>query len=236
MKHVLVTGAGTGIGRATAIKFAKKGYKLTLFGRTAKTLSEVADVTGANYFLVDVSNEEEVKSGISSAIEQNGDISILINNAGAAISAPLHRTDLAIWNSMIGVNLTGVYLCTRYALESLKKSSDSSIVNIASTSGLIGYKYVTAYCAAKHGVIGFTKALALEGIRVNAICPGYTDTALYRDSIKRAAKKTGKSERQVENEFLGGKKLISPDDVASLVLEVSEDQSLNGQIKVIGDL
>lgn len=236
MKHVLITGAGTGIGRATAIAFAEKGYKLSLFGRTENTLKETAKITAGDYFVVDVSNEEDVKLGVSQAINKNGDLSILINNAGAAISAPLQRTEREIWDNMMGVNLTGVYLCTRYALSSLKKTTDSNIVNISSTAGLIGYKYVTAYCAAKHGVIGFTKALALEGIRVNAICPGYTDTALYRDSIRRASEKTGKSESQVEKEFLGDKKLISPSDVAKLVLEVALDASINGEIKVIGDL
>lgn len=237
MKHVLVTGAGTGIGRATAIRFSKNGYKLSLFGRTKETLEEVSQLIKSNYFIVDVSNEESVRKGILSAIDNQGDIDILINNAGAARSAPLHRTDRELWDDMIGVNLTGVYLCTRYSLDSLRKTK-GSIVNISSTAGLIGYKYVTAYCAAKHGVLGFTKALSLEetDVRVNAICPGYTDTALFRDSIKRASEKTGKSEIQVEREFLGDKKLISPDDVAKLVVDVAEDPSLNGEYKVIGDL
>lgn len=240
MKHVLVTGAGTGIGRATAIRFASRGYKLSLFGRTKSTLEEVSKATGGNFYVVDVSNEEEVRSGVSSAIKNLGDISILVNNAGAAESAPLSRTDKSLWDKMIGVNLTGVYLCTKYSLDSLKTIGASSIVNISSTAGVVGYKYVTAYCAAKHGVLGFTKALALElegsGVTVNAVCPGYTDTALYRDSIARASKKTGKSEAQVEREFLGDKRLISPDEVALLVDEIAHDRTLNGQHKIIGDL
>lgn len=237
MTHVIITGAGSGIGEATARRLAKRGFSLSLFGRNEVALERVAKDTNAKIFKVDVTNDEEVKEGFKSAVSANGEISILINNAGAAESAPLSKTDRTLWDRMIGVNLTGVYLCTRESLSYL--SQDGLILNISSTAGLAGYKYVTAYCAAKHGVIGFSKALSEEfkgtKRRVNVICPGYTDTALFRDSVKNASKKTGRSEEEIKKEFLNSARLISPDDVAKVVEKFCDNNELIGEIEVIGD-
>ncbi len=237
MTHVVITGAGSGIGEATARRLAKRGFSMSLFGRNIDSLKRVAEDTNSKFFKVDVTNEEEVKEGLKEAVSANGEISILINNAGAAESAPLSKTDRKLWDRMLGVNLTGVYLCTRESLIYL--TQDGLILNISSTAGLTGYKYVTAYCAAKHGVIGFSKALSEEfkgtKRRVNVICPGYTDTALFRDSIKKTSEKTGRSEEEIKKEFLKNAKLITPDDVAKVVENFCDEKVLNGEVKVVGD-
>jgi NAD(P)-dependent dehydrogenase (short-subunit alcohol dehydrogenase family) len=150
---------------------------------------------------------------------------ILVNNAGQAESAPFHRTDPALWQRMIAANLTGTYLCCRAALPAMIERRHGRIVNIASTAGLKGYAYVTAYCAAKHGVVGLTRALAQEtaktGVTVNAVCPGYTDTDMVADSARRIAAKTGRGEDEARAELARGNpqgRLIKPEEVAATVL------------------
>src|SRR6185295_14629576 len=126
-----------------------------------------------------------------------GPVTILVNNAGQARSAPLHVGDESLWNEMLAVNLGGVYRCIRCVLPDMLEAGRGRIINIASTAGLTGYPYVTAYCAAKHGVIGLTRALALETARcdvtVNAVCPGYTDTDMVGEAVLNIVRKTGKS-------------------------------------------
>lgn len=245
--HAIITGGGKGIGAAIAKCLARQGSKVSILGRTESTLKETADDIIKNggiaqYFIVDVTNEESIKAGIDSAIKRFGEVTFLINNAGAAETAPVLKMDNALWDRMIAVNLTSVFLCTKHALPSLKKSQDARIVNISSTAGVTGYQYVAAYCAAKHGVIGFTKALAKElsdsNITVNAICPGYTDTDLFRDSVTRAASKTGKSKDEIKDAFLKtvpGSKLITPEEIASSVVWLCDKNQgkITGQAIVI---
>lgn len=245
--HAIITGGGKGIGAAIAKSLSHAGAKVSLFGRTEKTLKDTADQIikdggKAQWFVVDVTDEASIQKGIESAIKSFGEINFLINNAGAAESAPLIKTEKSLWDQMISVNLTSVFLCTKHALSSLKKTKDARIVNISSTAGVTGYQYVSAYCAAKHGVIGFTKAMSKElsdsNITVNAICPGYTDTDLFKDSVTRAATKTGRSKDEIREAFLKtipGSKLIQPLEIASSVVWLCDKKQgkITGQSIVI---
>lgn len=138
---------------------------------------------------VDVTSADSVAVAFAAARER-GFIDILVNNAGQAEAAPFAKTDLALWQRMLDVNLTGVFLCTQEVLPAMIERRSGRIVNVASTAGQVGYAYVAAYCAAKHGVIGLTRSLALEvatrGVTVNAVCPGYTETGLLEQSIERS--------------------------------------------------
>jgi 3-hydroxybutyrate dehydrogenase len=224
-QHAVVTGGGSGIGAATAEALIRSGARVTLMGRDAarldaqravlSTLGEVACVS------VDVGNE----AAVAAAFEQAGAVDLLINNAGQAQAAPFAHTDMALWQRMLDVNLTGVFLCTRAVLPGMLERGAGRIVNIASTAGQIGYAYVAAYCAAKHGVIGLTRALALEvatkGITVNAVCPGYTETELLRASLDQITSKTSRSEQEARSILLRHNpqnRFVAPEEVANAAL------------------
>lgn len=234
-KHAIITGGGTGIGAAIADKLTELGANVTLMGRRLDVLDKKAsELSGARAITVDVSNEESVKQ----ALDEAGDYDILINNAGFAESAPANRTSLDHWEKTISINLTGVFLCSKHAVDMLRKKSYGRIITIASTAGLTGYGYVSAYCAAKHGAIGFTKSLALEMARtsttVNAVCPGYTETAILSDTIANIVGKTGCSEEQAKEQLLADnpqKKFIQPNEVANITAALcfTESNSITGQ-------
>jgi NAD(P)-dependent dehydrogenase (short-subunit alcohol dehydrogenase family) len=173
----------------------------------------------------DVTNEVDVGAAFAEARQTFGPVAILINNAGAADSAPFLRTSLELFQRMLDVNLIGTFLCSRAALPDMLEAGFGRIVNVASIAGLKGAAYVSAYCAAKHGVVGLTRALALEtatkGITVNAVCPSYTDTDMVRDAIANIAQKTGRNTEQAEAELVGKNpqgRLIRPEEVAATVL------------------
>ncbi len=229
-QHAVITGGGRGIGAAIALELARLGADLTLLGRTPATLERLSHVLGRDYSIrvshavADVTDQSAIDQALATAAETLGPPHMLVNNAGAAESAPFKRTDTDLWRRMIDVNLTGVYHCTHAALPFMLAAGYGRIVNVASTAGHTGYAYVTAYCAAKHGVIGLTRALALEtareGITVNAVCPGYTETEMTAETIRNIAEKTGRSDESTRAELTKTNpqgRLVRPEEVARAV-------------------
>lgn len=226
-RHAVVTGASRGIGAAIAHMLAAEGASLTLMGRSLAPLQDLAlQLPGIGHaaVAVDVSDAASVGRGFEQARAALGPVAILVNNAGQAESAPFGKTSLELWRQMLDVNLTGTFLCTQAALPDLLGAGWGRVVNVASTAGLTGYAYVSAYVAAKHGVVGLTRALALElarkGITVNAVCPGYTETDILKDSIARIVAKTGRSEAEARAEFSAGNpqgRIVQPEEVADAV-------------------
>jgi len=225
-KHALVTGGSRGIGRAVAAALARAGAEVTVVGRSEAALREaVAAGDAAGCLVADVTDAQAVARQVSAAQAVRGPIAILINNAGSVESGPFGKLDPAAFAAMWNVHVMGAVHATRAVLPGMVERGYGRIVNIASTAGLKGYAYVSAYCAAKHALVGLTRALALEtatrGVTVNAVCPGYTDTALVRDSIERVADKTGRERADVLAEYVRDapiRRLIKPQEVAAAVL------------------
>lgn len=244
-QHAVVTGAGRGIGAAIALALARQGAHVALLGRDITRLEQTAQTIGDQHrdatvlcFGVDVGDETSVTQAFTRIRERFSPIDILVNNAGQAASAPLARTTLAQWQQLIAVNLTGTFLCTREVLPAMMKRGAGRVVNIASTAGLVGYAYVSAYAAAKHGVIGLTRSLALEaarsGVTVNAICPGYTETDIVRDAVANIVQKTGKTEEQARAALVAVNpqgRMVQPEEVARTVIWLCApgSESITGQ-------
>ena len=226
-RHALVTGGGRGIGAAVAHALADAGLRVTVLGRRLDVVQALAAERPAQLHAVaaNVADPAQVAAALADAQARFGPVTVLVNNAGQAESVPFAKMDLGLWQRMLDVNLTGTMLCIQQVLPGMVARGAGRIVNVASTAGLKGYGYVSAYCAAKHGVIGLTRSLALElaskGITVNAVCPGYTETDIVRDSIARVVQKTGRSEEQAMAEFVKGNpqgRLVQPNEVADAVL------------------
>ncbi|RQO54448.1 3-hydroxyacyl-CoA dehydrogenase [Paucibacter sp. KBW04] len=241
--HAAVTGGGSGIGAAIALGLLQAGARVTLMGRSAERLQAQAELLGEQGAVaiqtVDVSDEASVEQAFAPFANGSfGPVDILVNNAGQVQTAPLQRTSLALWNEMLAVNLTGTFLCSRQVLPAMLERGHGRIINVASTAALTGYAYVAAYCAAKHGVLGLTRAMALEvakrGVTVNAVCPGYTETDILSRAVDTVVSKTGRSAEVALAGFAASNpqgRLVQPEEVANAVLWLAQKGSsaMNGQ-------
>ena len=241
-RHILVTGAGSGIGAATARLLGAEGAILTLAGRRMAALEEtrltLAEPDRHGCISLDVTEGFAVGSGVTDAEQLRGPLYGLVAAAGAPYSSPTARNSDELWRAALAVNLDGVFHCIRAVLPGMSARRSGRIVAIASTAGLIGYRYAAAYCAAKHGVIGLVRAIALEvarsGVTINAVCPGATDTPFLDQTVRTICEKTGGSREDALAAMASPnpqQRLVLAEEVASAVLWLCSDgaASTNGQ-------
>jgi NAD(P)-dependent dehydrogenase (short-subunit alcohol dehydrogenase family) len=227
-RHAVVTGAGTGIGAAIARTLAAEGAKLSLLGRRGEMLEEVASaISNALVAPADVTDRAQVDRAFALARETNGPIAILVNNAGAARSAPFTKVTEALWREMMAVNLDGVFHCCQAALPDLLAAEAGRIVTVASMAGLYGFAYSAPYIAAKHGAVGLTRALAAEysatQLTANAVCPGFVESDMTAEAIANIVARTGRSAVEARAELARlnpSGRLIEPREVADAVLDL----------------
>ncbi len=242
-QHAVVTGGGRGIGAAISEHLAGRGAALTLLGRSREPLEAHKQHLVARYAVpvetvaADITDAAQVAAAFAAALKARGPVQILVNNAGRGESMPLKRMDLAFLNKMLAINVAGAFLCIQQVLPAMTEARYGRIVNVASTAGLIGYRYVSAYVASKHAVVGLTKAMALElaktGITVNAVCPSYVETDMTKDTVANIVAKTGRKESDVRAElvqFNPQARMIQPEEVASVVswLALPASHSITG--------
>jgi NAD(P)-dependent dehydrogenase (short-subunit alcohol dehydrogenase family) len=243
-KHAFVTGASRGIGASIAMELASLGANLSITGRDVEALNTVkaniVEACGVNVqsFAFDVTDADAISRIVSGASQTHGPISILVNNAGAATSAPFLKTDISSWQSLLDINLTGPFLLTQAVLPAMLEAKSGRVINVASTAGMIGYSYVAPYVASKHGVIGLTRALATEyaksGVTFNSVCPGFTETDIAARTIDTMVNKAGRTEDEAYAELASLNpqgRLVQPDEVAQAVgwLALPSSSSINGQ-------
>ena len=245
-RHAVVTGASRGIGAIIAAALAAEGVRVSLFGRDAANLEHVAAKLGGDSMafpiVADVTDHESVHNAFSAARAHFGLVHLLINNAGQAASAKFADTDESLWNRLMAVNVSGTYFCTHQAVPDMLAAGFGRVVNVASTAGLRGAAYISAYATSKHAVIGLTRSLALEyatrNITVNAICPSFVDTDIVKDAIANIKAKTGRSDAEARAVLVASnpqRRLIEPMEVANTVMWLCRpgSESINGQSIVL---
>jgi 3-hydroxybutyrate dehydrogenase len=238
-RKALVTGGGSGVGAAIALALAQAGIPVVITGRRLEALRE----TAAAHTLIapqaaDVTDEKSMEKLFAAASADGIAPDIVVANAGMAESAPLNRTSSRLWHDTLNVNLTGVFLTFRAAMAAMDRKAPGRLIAISSTAGLKGYPYVSAYCAAKHGVVGLVRALALEvaktPVTANAICPGFTETPMLERSIDNIVASTGMSAKDARKTLANTSpqgRFIQPEEIAATVLWLCQAQaaSVNGQ-------
>ncbi len=246
-RTAVITGAGRGIGEAIALAFADAGVAVLLAARTMAQVEGVATAIRqrggtAHAVACDVTSEAEVAALSAAAAEHLGVVDILVNNAGIAHSSALHRTSLDDWNRVMAVNATGTFLCTRAFLPSMLEHKRGRVVNVASIAGLAGAKYIAAYTASKHAVIGLTRAVAADiaatGVTINAVCPGFVDTPMTDATIANVVKQTGHSREEALALVLASahqQRLVTSEEVAQAVLSLCDVDAghINGDALII---
>jgi 3-hydroxybutyrate dehydrogenase len=246
-RTAVVTGASRGIGEAVARALAAEGASLVLASTTQARVEAVAEsirAAGGNAWGVvcDVADPSSVDALARAAADHLDRVDILVNNAGIATAGAVHRTSVEEWTRVLGVNATGTFLCARAFLPGMLERRWGRVVNVASTAGLHGARYVGAYAASKHAVIGLTRCAAAEaassGVTVNAVCPGYADTDMTRQSVERIVSRTGMAEAQALEALLATspqKRLVTPEEVAAAVVYLCGEaaRGINGQALVI---
>lgn len=232
-KHVVISGGGSGVGAEIAREFAQSGARVTILGRNETRLK----AQGLPYETCDVTDAEQVEQALQRAREKRGPVLIAIANAGAAESVPFAKMTADDLNAMLAVNLVGVFSLWKAALADMKQNGWGRLIAVASTAGLKGYPYVSGYVAAKHGVVGLTRALALElgtsGITANAICPGFIETPMLERSVQNIVSKTGMTAEEAEAALKKNNpqnRFIQTDEVAGTALWLCSDaaRSVNG--------
>jgi NAD(P)-dependent dehydrogenase (short-subunit alcohol dehydrogenase family) len=238
-KHALVTGGGTGVGRAIALALAETGVAVTICGRRKEPLAAVADANQRiSAIAADVTDEATMTALYAEAEKARGPVDIVVANAGMSGSSPAQRTSLGDWQRTLDVNLTGSFLTVKPALAGMTSAKSGRVVFVASTAGLKGYAYVAPYVAAKHGVVGLMRALATElartGVTVNAVCPGFVETDMLGESVQRIVDKTGRTVEQARASLAATNpqgRFIQPQEVAAAVLWLCSEAagSITGQ-------
>lgn len=238
-KHCLVTGGGTGVGAAISVHLAACGANVTITGRREAPLKAISEkIDNMSYCVCDVTSQTEIATSFAAARTVFGPIDIAVANAGAADSKPFGKLTTADLNAMLDVNLLGVFHTFQAVLPDMLSARWGRLITMASTAGLKGYGYVSAYSAAKHAAVGLTRSLAMEvarkGITANAICPSYVDTPMTKRTIDNIMTQTGRDQQATTQALIAGNpqgRLIQPAEIADTVAFLCGDQAaaINGQ-------